>query len=356
MTATVAQILATADSLATRAASRFADACDHARHAVSLGDLENALGARLQRETEGWLRKDFATDILLRVYPPGTADSIAAAIQRAIRDSVNLTGPMAEAELLALTRERFPWELFRREAADYALRRSAKLVADISKVQERALRRLLAEAIKRRWTALGTARKIRDIIGLDTQRSGWLTGYRSKVDQAIADRKILASRGDALVEQYRRRLLESRGLQVARSETLQAARQAQRAYWRGVAKKSSRLAKLWVRESVGVLGDGKICAYCFERHGWRARMNGRYKDGTNGPAWAHGSDGAKTNCRCIEKLSQVASEPGKPEPFIEPTSNPTLQPAIKALSLAGSEWEGTEWDWIDPENSVVILA
>jgi len=180
--------------------------------------------------------------------------------------------------------------LFRREAAVAARAMVGELITGIGAGQREAVRQIIAEGFDLGRNPAGSARLLRDVVGLDARRAGALAKYQSELEaEGRPDDQVAR-----MVEREGRRKLRSRTLSIARTETIHAARLSQNLIWEDGVRELQLDPRVWEKEWLPVPGAcPKICA---PLRGKRAPIGGTYPlRGGKGPP-------AHPACRCAERL------------------------------------------------------
>lgn len=139
--------------------------------------------------------------------------------------------------------------LVNQRAVEAAQQRAAQLVVQISRESQTAIRDVLAQSLAGRLDTKTTARLIRDAVGLDSQRAVALVNYRAALEgvrsgelapsdaaRALADQRfrltnLNALKVDQMASRYAENALKARATTIARTETIRAAHDGQRALW-----------------------------------------------------------------------------------------------------------------------------
>jgi hypothetical protein len=136
----------------------------------------------------------------------------------------------------------------------YAERVSGKLVVNI----EEDTRKFIASAVARKFDAAMTPRRVADIIrpqiGLLPRQTTALQNYRTMLEREGTGTKRL----EKLVDDYHDKMLDSRSMTIARTETRMAENQGQQAVWDQAANQgliSREARRRW-------LVDGAPCEVC----------------------------------------------------------------------------------------------
>ena len=253
------------------------------------------------------------------------AEGLARSIVTVSREMVEGLGPTITAQTAQLLGVELEWEAVSHRALLWVKRHGAEMATVMSDVTRETLRKVIAQAIREPLSRAATVKLVRGAIGLNGPQTVALRNYWGDLDQAVGAGEISAARAAQLAERYRQRLLKYRATMITRTETMTAGNNAQREVWRAI----GAAAEVYVRESVGIMRDGRICSFCHGRHGWRAKVGGRYQDGSDGPPWPHGGKGTTVGCRCQERLVREDDpEPSSPA-FVEPEDGGSLRPLIE---------------------------
>jgi hypothetical protein len=260
------------------------------------------------------------TDAVLRVLlVDRVAEGLATAAVAVSREMIAGAGPLVVDRLSAQLAVQIEWEAVSHRAFVWVRRHGAELVTQIGESTREALAGIVEHAFREPLSQAATAKLIRGAVGLNAPQSRALDRYWRDLAAAVGDGTISQARAAQLGERYRQRLLKHRAMVITRQESATAGNQAQREVWRAVPEADAA----YVREAVAIMKDGRICAGCHERHGWRAPIGGAYQDGSDGPPWVH------VTCRCGERLV-APDDPSPSRPaFVEPESGGTLRPLIE---------------------------
>lgn len=202
------------------------------------------------------------------------------------------------------------------EAVRWARNRSASLVTQVSEDLRQGLRDTITRAFAEQVDVPGTARAIRQVLGLRPDQVRALNTYRQELQTLAASAeptvratrmRRLSSRGltreriDAWVERYRQRLLQQRATLVARTELLTSSNQGQLELWRQ-AIEAGRLdagaLKRWL-----ITPDDRLCAdICVPMEGQVQLVNEPFVLPDGGTVLM---PPAHPNCRCVGSLQSI---------------------------------------------------
>jgi len=180
------------------------------------------------------------------------------------------------------------FSLINPRAVEYALARSAELVTGITQETREVIRVLVARAQQGHWTVDQLARQIRQDIGLNARQVTALENLRNGLLESGASE----SRIEELVTRQASRALNYRAEMIARTETISAASEGQRALW-AEAKDNGLLDEeatwqVWI-------ASPDACAVCLEIADGEPVLLGASFDGPNGPI---PGPPAHPSCRC----------------------------------------------------------
>lgn len=169
------------------------------------------------------------------------------------------------------------------DAVKAAKARAAKMVTEISKETERAIRNAIALAIKNGTPPLQAAKEIRELIGLTSAQAQAVLKFREQMKkQGLTQAKI-----DAAAEKYSTRLLKDRAESIARTEIMDALNAGQQAAWEQAQAEgllSPNATKEWI-----VTPDDLLCPECGAMDGKRVPLDEDFEDG---------DPPLHPNCRC----------------------------------------------------------
>lgn len=190
------------------------------------------------------------------------------------------------------------WRHVSTSVLDAIERRAASRIIGIVDETRRAIRQL----VERAYTAGEHARtlipEIRQTIGLTARQELAVARYRASLETDGVKRP--AERIDRMVARYRKKLLNYRAELIARTETLQAMNDGQRASWATMVEKGLLDSSRFEREWLAIIPtDGRTCPVCTELDAARAPIGGEYPgEGGIGPP-------QHPDCRCTEKIVPV---------------------------------------------------
>lgn len=251
------------------------------------------------------------------------AAAAGAASAEAIGSRIlEVVGPAAADRLAdTLGVEAVEWEDFAHRARLWLRQHGAELVTNVGEPTRQAIREAIEGVFARPMPAQRAVPALRNIVGMNVPQGRAYTRFYRDLYAAVDDGTITERRALELARRYRDRLIKHRAITVARAETMAAANAAQRELWRATDGQIFD-AGTYVREAIGILRDGRICAVCHGRHGWRAPIGKPYPDGSDGPPWGH------PGCRCQERLVRPDDPQPSTPPFVEPERGGGLRPLI----------------------------
>lgn len=112
-------------------------------------------------------------------------------------------------------------------AARMAAKRAAKMVTNVSKSTEKALRTVITSSLRKGLSTYDTARLIKTLIGLTAPQSQAALTYRqSLIDAGLPLDKVVKA-----TDRYADKLLTDRGENIARTEVMEFLNSGQEAAW-----------------------------------------------------------------------------------------------------------------------------
>lgn len=171
---------------------------------------------------------------------------------------------------------------------EYIKAHVAELVTNVTEETKEAIREIVLQAYEEGGHPYEQAKKIKEIIGLDTRRAKALENYRKSLEEAGA-RDI-----EKKVERYRQQLLRDRAKMIARNESIKAVNEGQRHAWLQAKEagllRETEFERVWI-----VTPDDRLCDLCRVMSGERAPITGTYRGGIVGPP-------LHIACRCTEGI------------------------------------------------------
>lgn len=173
-------------------------------------------------------------------------------------------------------------------AVQIAQTRAAELVVGLSRDSAATLNQTIAAGLGGVRDVRASARILRDVVGLDPRRAQGLVTYRLGLSANLSVADV-----DRLTATYSERALAQRAITIARTETMRAAHDGQRALWDEAIDQGlldpSRTRTVWLYSD-----DGRGCDECAALDGTTVSI---------GDAYGHGEDmidgpPAHPQCRC----------------------------------------------------------
>lgn len=174
--------------------------------------------------------------------------------------------------------------------------RTGDRIVQITDETRAAIRQLVERAFTAGEHARSMIPAIRETIGLTTRQERTVARYAA----SLRDGTRPADRVDRMVTRYRTKLVKYRAELIARTETLQAMNDGQRASWSTLVERGLLDPNRFEREWLAIVpNDGRTCPVCEGLDEARAPIGGQYEgDGGNGPP-------QHPDCRCTEKVVPV---------------------------------------------------
>lgn len=220
-----------------------------------------------------------------------------------------------------------------RELVEAARAHAGEFVTGVTAETRQAINGILQRSLAEGFTPRGTARLIKQVLGLTEQAAKAVLADRMR---AVA-RGATEAEADRRAERYANDLLVSRAKTIARTETTAAIAAGIEQAWRRAQRVGAlpRTAeKVWVTAS-----DEATCETCLDLDGEAVPLAARFNadgDSVDGPP-------AHPNCRCgltiMVREEDVESEPleGEPEEPEEPEAPPEPAPEGEQPTLPGIE-------------------
>jgi hypothetical protein len=185
-------------------------------------------------------------------------------------------------------------------AQEYIQTSTGKLIKDISKETQSAIKQILSDAFKYGGSPKEQARAIKELIGLSLKDQNLLTKYRD----SLISHGLTSDEVDKFVEEYRNKKLTARAEMIARTETIDASNEGQRIAWIQ-ALEDGLLNQNWVREWV-VTPDDRLCPFCQAMSGQTASIKGEFISSISGEKITGPT--LHPLCRCVTKLKEQVVE------------------------------------------------
>jgi hypothetical protein len=232
-------------------------------------------------------------------------ESIETALEdvrsRAFELSRGAAEPMLDPQQLAIhLGERSTLAISWRHVSSFVLdairARTGDRITQVTDETRAAVRQL----VERTYSEGGHARTmipaIRQTIGLTSRQERAVARYAA----SLAEGKRPADRVERMVARYRKKLINYRAELIARTETLQAMNDGQRASWSTLVERGLLDSNRFEREWLAIVpSNGRTCPICTDLDGARAPIDGQYAgSGDIGPP-------QHPDCRCVEKVVPI---------------------------------------------------
>lgn len=185
---------------------------------------------------------------------------------------------------LASAQFKTAFDIINPRAVQIAQTRAAELVVGLSRDSAAALNQTIAAGLGGVRDVRSSARILRDVVGLDPRRAQGLVTYRLGLSANLSVADV-----DRLAAQYSEKALAQRAITIARTETMRAAHDGQRALWNEAADQGlldrSRTSRIWI-----VTPDDRLCPECAPLDGVTVPFDGSF-DGVEDPP-------LHPQCRC----------------------------------------------------------
>lgn len=169
--------------------------------------------------------------------------------------------------------------VYRAQAERAARTLVGDLVTGIGQGQRLAIRDVIATGYREGLPVKRLAETLRGVVGLDERRAGALAKFQAKLaaraDLSVAQRVRLAAREEA-------RLLKSRTLAIAKTESVRAGSRAQDAVWQAAIEEGELAGGEWEQEWIPA--SNACPEICAPLAGARAEIGGEFPgEGGEGP-------------------------------------------------------------------------
>lgn len=298
-----AQLQALADGAAPETKKKFLEALAKLNSNLDVGAIEDALA-----------RGDI--EAIVDAIPWDELHDALKAIETALEDvrsrafelSRGAAEPHLDPQQLAIhlgerTTLAIGWRHVSSHVLDAIRARTGDRITAVTDETRAAVRQL----VERTYTEGGHARTmipaIRQTIGLTSRQERAVARYQA----TLQDGKRPADRVDRMVARYRKKLITYRAELIARTETLQAMNDGQRAGWSTLVERGLLDPNKFEREWLAIVpSDGRTCPTCTELDGARAPIGGLYPgSGDLGPP-------QHPDCRCTESVVPIKASVDTP--------------------------------------------
>jgi len=175
----------------------------------------------------------------------------------------------------------FRFDESRPEAAGWAAKEAGNMIVEVVEEQRAVVRDLAARASMGEFTPREAARGIRDVIGLTSQQSGWVSNYRARQVAELRAQGLspaqVAARADRLTDRYHARIHRYRSENIARTEILRASHEGRQQAWQQGLDQgyiSPNSSKQWSANQ-----DGRVCDECSFLDGLVVPLAGTFPGG-----------------------------------------------------------------------------
>lgn len=234
----------------------------------------------------------------------GTADAASRIVARFVGQRLRINVPAA---------------VSRARTVAWVRREGGKQIKALTESVRETVREILENGIEQGLGRAQIASRIRREIGLTPAWSKAVETYR-------AERLVAGDterQAQVLANKYARALKKRRGLNIGRTETMRASREAEASMTEELVENGTLDPLEYEGEWVGILRDGRICEICYGLHGSRRKLpDGVYPNGSDR------AEGHDTNCRCQEAIVAVGAPATERPPFVEPADGGSLRPAV----------------------------
>ncbi len=308
---------ATRETFDTEAVERALSNGDPRDMEYRLGFAVATFSAHLERTIPGAVARALAAGGEAAAKDARTIGRFRTAVVSYVRkfDGLGLARDAARREVARVRRDarntafdNLHFDLVNPEALRAAAEQAGRLIVDITQETRAAIRSIIARSFTEGITTQGSARLIRELVGLTEPYANAVLNLRLQM-LSNPGKKIWAGRTpirvprdgasfDLLMRrggEYARRLLNLRARTIARTETITASNQGQLQLWkqamdRGLLRFDE--AKVWI-----VTPDDRLCPICKELGGEVVFVNRPFSTGDFIPP-------AHPSCRCTMGLTR----------------------------------------------------
>lgn len=267
---------------------RFLEAVAAANGEVDLEALAAALQSGNMTQIEAAAQLDLLSDRF---------DGLLPDLKRAF-----LIGAQVGHEILTDAGMSMAFDLINPHAVSWIERVGAARVTEIGDETRLAIRSYIEQAFTQGIPAQDTARRIvnDNLIGLHSRQLDAVESFRLTLE---ADGTLTDAVIDRRVERYGQAQLRLRANNIARTETMNASSDGQRALW-SEAKNQGLLEPDRTRRTWIVAADERLCQDCEAYDGQTATLDGEYTQGGGGTGRYPRAKGPTLHpqCRCAEGL------------------------------------------------------
>lgn len=241
-----------------------------------------------ERLQEAWESGNY--EGLDRLIPWDKLDDDLQPTARRLRRSLFDSSGIAFAQLPAPIQSSLRWDVENPRIRNFIDHRVGMLIQGIKNDTRAQVRELVSQSFTRALTPREVASEIKDSIGLHEQYRKALSKYKRFVIYESGEKN--PENQMKRINAYEDRLLKSRAMTVARTETRQATNHGQRTVWREAANQGlinrTTARRVWVV-------DGNPCEICEPLDGVETTLDQPFPGGYE-PGEVH------PNCECIEIL------------------------------------------------------
>lgn len=185
-------------------------------------------------------------------------------------------------------------------AAGFIDGRAGEAVVEITDHTRAGVRRELFSVLSQNLTPTEAAARIGQTVGLTERQTGWVDSFREKLERRLiptpeADTPAIRRAIDQQVEDYRDRLLRTRGQAIAQTEMQNAIQWGERAFWEVAVSEGeverAAVSRRWFTVEIGV------CPICIPMHGQVRGIDEDFSS-SGGRGFLGRSPPAHVNCHC----------------------------------------------------------
>jgi SPP1 gp7 family putative phage head morphogenesis protein len=206
---------------------------------------------------------------------------------------------------------------------EWATKQSAELVTNVLDTTRTIIRTTIAEAFTQNVTVYDTARKLRNVIGLNERQSFTYQKFLNNLDEQMRAGTITVAQSRLMADRQYKRLIKYRAQMIARQEILMAENNGRFLGFTQAVEQGFAHPKSMKRWSTST--DERTCDICMPMNGKSAVWNEPYPNGVYTPP-------AHIMCRCsislLEPDSRLAQDFMEPAPLAPETTNTPIPEKI----------------------------
>jgi len=250
--------------------------------------------AEIQSQTElGALTAAIESGDVARILAAVKIAHLPAALAPAVAVVASIVTQAAEHALTEIA-VRASFTIVNPAASTAARTQGARLVTVVTNETRTAIRALTASAFPEGIAPRELAKLIKPMIGLNTRQVQAVLNYRTDLLRSELSAAVIEAKGNL----YAKKLLQQRALNIARTETIDAATAGQLAAWKDAAAagllNTDRTSRVWSAAS-----DARTCERCAFMDEQEVPFDAPFIDDAGSEIWA---PTLHPSCRCSVSL------------------------------------------------------